>query len=265
MSTNLPSKIESSVFKISPNQVEILRKTLFKGFSDDEIQFSLAVCTRTGLDPFSRQIHFSKRKSRKGDEDTIVMVTGIDGLRLIADRSEAYAGSDEPTFKLNEERKPIEAKVSVYKIVQGVRCAFTASVRWIEFYPGDGPEGFMWRKMPFGQLGKCAEAQALRKAFPAETSNLCFREEAQPSNEASADIEIEPKHDADFLTTAAKREPDLGDYVIPIGIKYKGKRLSELSPGVLSGFLNWVKENIEHKNPETIEFITNAELFLEGA
>src|SRR3990167_8379416 len=116
----------------------------------------------TGPYPFFRQNHFTKRKSKSGE--AIVITTGIDGFRLTASRTGAYAGSDEPVFK-EDEKGPLAATVTVWKLVQGVRCAFTATARWVEYYPGDGPDGFMWRKMPYVMLAKCAEALALRKAF----------------------------------------------------------------------------------------------------
>lgn len=281
---------ESSLALRQPNQaaefneeqVEILRKTLFKNFSDDEIKFSLAVCNRTGLDPFVRQIYFQKRKSAKGEE-TIVITTGIDGFRLTANRSNAYAGSDEPVFE-EKDGKPIKATVTVYKIVQGQRVGFTAAARWSEFYPGD-PQGAMWRKMPFGQLGKCAEAQALRKAFPAELSNIYSHEEmAQASNdrqlvqtkaaqvnqllEGGPDLEIEATVDheePDFVTeAAAKPAQDVGDYVIPIGKKYLGKRLKDIEPATLQSFVDWVKDNFSNPNALTIEFVETAEAYLGG-
>lgn len=280
----------TSVQGINPEQVDILRKTLFKGFTDDEIGFCLAVCSRTGLDPFVRQIHFTKRQNFKTKEWTIVITTGIDGFRLTANRSQAYAGSDEPVFKESNNR-PIEGTVTVYKIVQGVRCGFTATARWAEYYPGDGGDGFMWRKMPFTMLGKCAEAQALRKAFPAELSNIYSHEEMAQSNndrtllstkaaevnqmlessEPGPDLDveavavIEETQEPDFLTETAAIEPpfDVSQYVIPIGQKYKGKRLSELSKGALKGYLDWVKEKVMVKDKTCLEFIKNAETYLE--
>lgn len=278
MSKELAIKQPSALSQAFPDeQVEILRKTLFKKFSDDEIQFALAVCSRTGLDPFSKQVHFRKQ----GDRDDIVIITGIDGLRLTANRSMAYAGQDEPDFEMGEKKYPVKATVTVYKIVQGVRCAFTGTARWEEFYPGD-KQGFMWRKMPYTMLGKCAEAQALRKAFPAELSGIYSHEEmAQASNDKALvstkadqvnsllsapadipDLEIEASPD---IEVSGEPEQALGDYVIPVGRKHKGKKLSDLSPDLLKNFVDWVDSKIQNKNESTVEFLEKAKLYLEQA
>lgn len=277
--------VKTGTNEISTEQVEILRKTIFKGFSDDEMKFSLAVCKRTGLDPFVRQIHFTKRTSKTTKESTIVITTGIDGFRLTAERSQAYAGSDEPTFKQTDTKYPDTATVTVYKMVQGQRCPFTATARWIEFYPGEDKDGFMWRKMPFVMLSKCAESQALRKAFPAELSNIYSHEEMQQSsndktlvqtkaNQVNAlldtgpDLEIEATQEIeepDFVTEAAAEQPEptLADYIIPIGQKYKGKKLSEVARPTLASFVNWVEEKIVVKEKPTVEFLANARAYLE--
>jgi len=121
-----------------------------------------------------KQIHAVKRWNAKLGRDEMTVQVGIDGYRLIADRTGLYAGNDEAIF--DREPKPTKATVTVYKIVQGQRCAFTATARWSEYYPGD-KQGFMWNKMPCVMLGKVAETLALRKAFPAELSGLYTQEE----------------------------------------------------------------------------------------
>jgi hypothetical protein len=70
--------------------------------------------------------------------------------------------------------------VTVWKILSGVRCPFTATAHWAEYYPGDA-QGWAWKKMPHVMLGKCAEALALRKAFPAELSGVYTFEEMEQS------------------------------------------------------------------------------------
>ena len=117
-------------------------------------------------------------------------IVGIDGLRAVAERTGAYAGNDDPVF--DDEAKPTKATVNVYKIVQGLRVAFTATARWDQYVAtykskttGKIEPTPLWGKMPHLMLGKCAEALALRKAFPAMMSGLYVAEEMQQAGVAS--------------------------------------------------------------------------------
>ena len=99
----------------------------------------------------------------------------------MADRTGKYAGNDEPVFDGRIGEYPAKATVTVWKIVGGVRCNFSASAYWQEYYPGD-IKGFQWRKMPHVMLAKCAEAAALRKAFPADLSGVYTHDEMEQAN-----------------------------------------------------------------------------------
>jgi phage recombination protein Bet len=160
------------------SKTDLIKRTVAKGATNDELEIFLHQCRKTGLDPLAKQIYFQKRKTKNGDQMTII--TGIDGYRLVADRTKQYAGNDDPVF--DDDEKPTKATVTVYKLIDGVRCAFTASARWSQYYPGDYL-GFMWNKMPHLMLGKCAEALALRKAFPAELSGVYTAEEMHQAGE----------------------------------------------------------------------------------
>lgn len=193
MSTNLA--VQKQV--VGPEEIKILKDAFFKGFTDVEVNYCVAVANQLNLSPILRQIHFVKRVDKNG-KSTITSQTGIDGLRLAAQRTGEYAGSDDPIFEYAEDRKTlIKATVTIYRLVGGTRCAFTASARWDEFYPG-GNQAFMWNKMPHVMLGKCAEAQALRKGFPAELSSLYSNEEMDQADKArviQSVIDEEPKKD----------------------------------------------------------------------
>lgn len=178
--------------ELTRDQIELAKRTVAVGATDDEFAMFLYQAKRTGLDPLSRQIHFVKRQG-KG-----TIQTGIDGYRLIADRTGLYAGSDDYRFDEglssyehgeSDRGFPKTATVTVYKIVGGQRAPFVATARWDEYYPGD-KQGFMWRKMPYLMLGKCAEALALRKAFPAELSGVYTNEEMeQAGGRVPADLD----------------------------------------------------------------------------
>ena len=149
---------------ITPDQVALIKSQIAVDATDDELKLFLHVANKSGLDPLARQIYFIKRGGK------MTIMTAIDGFRAIADRTGQYIGSSDPVFEDNGSI-PAKATVTVNKVVSGVVGNFTATARWDEYYPGKS-QGFMWDKMPHTMLGKCAEALALRKAFPAQLSGL---------------------------------------------------------------------------------------------
>lgn len=183
---------------------KLIREQIARDATDSELKLFLYQARKTGLDPLAKQIYFQKRGGR------MVIITGIDGYRLIADRTGKYAGSDDPVF--DSEERPRKATVTVYKIVGGVRCSYSASARWDQYYPGD-QAGAMWRKMPHLMLSKCAEALALRKAFPAELSGMYVREEMDQADR------VEPSDRVKTIEAAIKQpkkiEPVLFDWEDP--------------------------------------------------
>lgn len=80
-------------------------------------------------------------------------------------------GGNRKTTKTVEEsiEYPEFCEVTVFRLVGGQRCEFTVVEFWMENYATQGKSdapNAMWTKRPFAQLAKCAEAQALRQAFP---------------------------------------------------------------------------------------------------
>jgi phage recombination protein Bet len=166
------------------SKVDLIRRTVAAGATADELELFFHQARRSGLDPLAKQIYFVKRQG-KG-----VVQVGIDGLRLIADRTGAYAGSDDSVFTAPNDRGfPNSATITVWKMVGGQRCPFAATARWDEYFPGDA-QGFQWKRMPHTMLAKCAEALALRKGFPADLSGLYIHEEM---DQAGADWAADPK------------------------------------------------------------------------
>ena len=165
------------VTTFNPSQLDLIKNQIAKGCTDGEIEYFIGVCQRTGLDPFQRQIYAIRRKDNKVEKMTIQ--TGIDGYRLIADRTGRYAGSDDPIHHCDAAGNLTRSTVTVWKIVSGVRCSFTASALFDEYVQQFSP---MWTKMKFTMLAKCAEALALRKAFPADLSGLYTTEEMMQSD-----------------------------------------------------------------------------------
>jgi phage recombination protein Bet len=183
--------------------IEVLRNSLYPGAAPESAALVLGYCRAAGLDPMLKPVHIvpmyaatgkfdQKGKPIKAMRD--VVMPGIGMYRIQAARTGQYAGQDEPVFgpslpftytvKKTEWRDgrgtdtwtektityPEWCSVTIYRLVAGFRSAFTATEFWTENYATAGRDSDspneMWAKRTRGQLAKCAEAQALRKAFP---------------------------------------------------------------------------------------------------
>lgn len=181
-------------------QTQLLRDTIANGTTPQEFQLFTEVCRASGLNPFQRQIYPVMRWDSKAKKEKMVIQTGIDGYRLIAARTGAHLGTSDAEFgPTNKDGYPEWARVTARRLVHGHVAEFPATARWGE-YVQMGKEGvtMMWKRMPHTMLAKCAEALALRKAFPAELSGVYTAEEmAQADNveplKEVATVQQEPK------------------------------------------------------------------------
>lgn len=244
METSLTTTQPNTVVSYSEEQIKVLTDTVAKGATKTELDFFLAVCKRTGLDPFTKQVYFTKRKTwnndRKAYDEVATIQTGIDGYRVIAARTNEHAGTDDAIFfdgkgQVSEtDSVPFKAKVTVYRLVRGKKISFEASARWDEYCQRnkEGKLSNLWAKMPYLMLAKCAEALALRKAFPFELSGVYTKEEMM-----QADTEEETKTPAkvEAIAAPAPQEPRVSDEQIE-----RWNRFASEYPGNTSSVLGYI-------------------------
>lgn len=201
-------------------QIAALRQLGVKDAGPADLAVFFHHAQRTGLDPFAKQIYLIGRWSREGTKYTIQ--TGIDGYRLIARRAVDQRGETlgyEDTLWCDQNGQwtdvwlsstpPAAAKVVVLR--NGNR--YPATALWSEYVQTvkDGTPNSMWARMGANQLAKCAEALALRKAFPQDLSGIYTTDEmgqaensrprAEPVRPTSIREAINVKAD-DLRTTA---------------------------------------------------------------
>lgn len=157
----------------TPEQVALIKSQIAPKATDSELQLFLYQAKRTGLDPLARQIYCLPIGGKMSIQ------TSIDGFRVVAERSGDYAGQDEPEF-VETDGKLTCAKVRVYRFRGEQRYLAAVGVAYMAEYRQSSP---MWSKMPYTMLSKCAEALALRKAFPQDLSGLYTTEEMQQQTE----------------------------------------------------------------------------------
>lgn len=164
------SQVATQTREYSREEVDVIRATVARGASDAQLALFLNVCRSRGLDPFSRQVHWSPQGA---------IIVGIDGLRAIADRTGCYVPGP-ISYEYDNNGKLAAATAVVRKLVAGAWHDVAESAH-LEEFQGGSP---VWRKMPRVMLGKCAESRALRRAFPADLSGLYSPEEMEQAGVA---------------------------------------------------------------------------------
>jgi phage recombination protein Bet len=181
MTTELAITPEQTGF--NDKQLAALRALGVQNAPPADVALLFHQAARTGLDPFARQIYLIGRGGKYNIQ------TGIDGFRVIRDRSGTYRGHTEewcgPDGKWKDvwldPKAPAAAKVSVH--VAGYDVPIVGIARWQEYAQESSPT---WKKMPALMLAKCAEALALRKAYPQDLSGL-YADDEMPEAERDQD------------------------------------------------------------------------------
>lgn len=184
--------------------IQVLQSSLYPGATIGSVQMVLNYCAAAGLDPMQKPVHIVPIWDAKAKQMRDVVMPGIGLYRTQAARSGNYAGVSDAEYGPDVTEKvggveityPTWCKVSVKRLLQNGQVAeFSATERWKENYAVKGgadksiAPNAMWQKRPYAQLAKCAEAQALRKAFPEFGSAATADEmEGKEINMGAADV-----------------------------------------------------------------------------
>lgn len=161
--------------------VTVLENSLYPGANPQSIAMVVTYCQASGLDPMQKPVHIVPMWDGKSQRMRDVIMPGIGLYRTQAARTGQYAGVSEPEFgeDVTEDidgrtiTYPKWCRVTVKRVLSdGTVAEFTAREFWKENYAVKGGKeksiapNAMWSKRPYAQLAKCAQAQALRIAFP---------------------------------------------------------------------------------------------------
>lgn len=269
-------------------------RSVYPGAKDESLEMVINYCENANLDPRQKPVEIVPTQIKKSEDVTVwqdIIRPGIGLYRTQANRSGAYAGIAEPQFgeEITENLGGIEITypkwcvITVRKLIDGQIAEFIAREYWKENYAiakkDTTAPNKMWRKRPYGQLAKCAEAQALRKAFPELVGALPTYEEMEGKTEALNEYKEAPnipngitrlKQVLNIVPDSKKEEikngsPPLNQVIstkdesndiqiFSFGKKYKGQPINEIP----EDYLKWVLQ--EEKVAPDIKCIVQNEL-----
>lgn len=236
---------------IMPEQWHVLSTVLFKDAAPEMILTLVDYCKARKLDPLKKPFHIVKVWDTNASRMVDTIWPGIGELRTTAMRTGDYAGKSECVYGPDKTKRwgnvevtfPEWAQCSVFRMVGGQRVEFAGErVYWLETYAGkkSGEPNAMWQKRPRGQLGKCAEAEALRAAFPEEIGQQYTAEEMEgQSIGADRALDVTPR-------TAAP----LADPADTVAVYDEFGQEEVLAPAEVAA---WAKQRVAEATDEGLE------------
>ncbi|MBT8187836.1 MAG: phage recombination protein Bet [Croceitalea sp.] len=232
---------------MGPSQIELVKNTIARGATDDELKLFVHTCKRTGLDPFARQIYAIKRWDSQLKKEVLQTQISIDGARLVAQRSNKYQGQTQAMWcgldgkwvdVWLKDGPPKACKIGVYH-ADFKEPLYTVAL-WDNYVQvkRDGSFTTMWKKMGALMLAKCAESLALRKAFPAELSGLYTSEEMQQSVKPVETEQAQPAQPAFMSGPRDSDDTGKGPNYLYLRGPFKGQRNREICLEEMSKFYN---------------------------
>lgn len=260
------------------HQLAALKQLGVQNAGQGDLAVFLNFAQRTGLDPFARQIYMIPRQTKQGDQWVTkwTIQASIDGLRIVAERSGDYAGQVGPEYcgpdgtwrdVWTSPEAPVAARVGVLR--QGFSVPLYAVAYWSEYVQTtkDGKPTSMWASKPLLMLAKCAEALALRKAFPNDLAGLYTSDEmgndrpapaAEVVQETGEIVEVEEfatdpqlKAIASILTKLGIKDPDKRhDVAVRIIGRDYGPTAHNLTKAEAGTIIDELKPLTEAEDPE---------------
>ena len=161
---------------LTESDLGIIRRTIAKDADDAEFQYFVKVATLRQLNPLLNQISLQIRNANDATKRASVVITTIHGLRLIASRTGNYMPGRDTTFITDDHNNLVSATAYVkkYHPSSGTWHEISETAYWSEFVQTyrNGDLMGLWASKPRLMLAKCAEALALRRAFPEDLSGL---------------------------------------------------------------------------------------------
>jgi phage recombination protein Bet len=210
-----PAEIKDGQLILTPKHLELIKTQIAKRATPEEFDLFIMMARRTRLDPLLKQLYFMKYKDNRKSQEAgcrcygectcgkavyspATYVTSIDGYRIIAHRTNDFAGIDEPIYtRPTPTSLPTHCTVKVYR--KSSNRAFSATVKFSEYTTGKQ----MWASMPETMIAKVAEAHALRKAFPQDLSGIYTNDEMDQADKGTPAQVVAPTAKAIAATPAA--------------------------------------------------------------
>lgn len=254
-----------------------LKNIIYPDASLEAVNMVFEYCIAANLDPLKKPVYIvplnTYNKATKKYETRETIMPGIALYRIEAARTGELVGIGEPEFgpmittvfestngeygdKLKKEMRefthPEWCRIVVKRLVKGVIGEFVGFEYWLENYASKSKQdkfpNNMWETRKHGQLAKCAESQALRKAAPESTGGTVTAEEMEGKEmiiNGNFNLHHEQNSALKKLSAALVSPEELPEW---------NKLVDAAAEGTEALKLAWVKSSVEFKHTITNSF-----------